>query len=228
VTDNRVLPPNLPADRLGNEGTDLLRNIERLQFSDLTLVIPAGVAGSAGDNNSPAVGAPTISGTPELGMELTASIAGVTDADNATGAVTGTVDWIWESELEPGSNFFQPIVRIDGVDANGNPVFVQGETLQVTVEELGLRVRVIGRFMDDAGVFETVRSAPVTVSDVVTSAIVPANGRLGITGICAIGDTASAPGLSCITNADGTFQCRGVGLPPGALIQVSCGVPDGG
>jgi len=225
VTDNRDLPPNLPADRLGNDGTDLLRNVERLQFSDQTVVIPAGVAGSAGNNNSLAVGSPTISGTPDLGMVLTASIAGVTDADNATGAVTGIVDWIWESELEPGSNFFQPIVRLDGIDANGNPVAVQGEILEVTVEELGLRVRVVGIFMDDAGVFETVRSTPVTVSDVVTSAIVPADGRLGITGTCAIGDTASAPGLTCGTRADGTFQCRGVGLPPGALIQVTCGVP---
>ncbi len=228
VTDNRDLPPNLPADRLGNEGSDLLRNVERLQFSDQTVVLAAGIAGSAGNINSLAVGAPTISGTPELAMVLTASMAGVTDADNSTGAVTGTVDWIWESELVPGSNFFQPIVRVDGIDANGNPIFAQGETLQVTVEELGLRVRVIGRFMDDAGVFETVRSAPVTVSDVVTTVIVPANGRVGVAGICAIGDVASAPGLNCTTNADGTFQCRGIGLPPGALIQVSCGVPAGG
>jgi Ca2+-binding RTX toxin-like protein len=166
VTDNRDLPPNLPADRPGNEGSDLVRNVERLQFSDLTLVLAAGVAGSAGDNNSLAVGIPTILGTPEVGMLLTASIAGVTDADNVsaanpTGTITSTVDWTWESELVPASNFFQPIL---GLDANGDAVIVQGDTLVLTVGEAGLRVRVVGIFQDDAAVFEQVRSTPVLVT----------------------------------------------------------------
>jgi hypothetical protein len=166
ITDNRLLEPNQPADRLGNEGSDLIRNIERLQFSDQTLVLAAGVAGSAGNNNNVAVGVPVILGTPEVTMQVTASSDGVTDADNVsptnpTGAITGTVDWVWESELVPGSGFFQPIVRLD---VNGANVFAQGETITLDVAEAGLRVRVVGTFQDDAGVFEQVRSAPITVA----------------------------------------------------------------
>ena len=155
VTDNRVLP--------GNEGSDLVRNIERLQFSDITMVVPLGTAGSAGNNNSLPVGLPTISGTPELTMPLTASIAGVTDADNVSsgGAVTGTVNWIWESEIDPGSNTFEPILR---VATSGDEEVVQGETMIVGVEDVGLRIRVVGSYKDEAGVIEQLRSAPVQVA----------------------------------------------------------------
>ena len=218
VTDNRDLPFNLTADLLGNEGTDLVRNVERLQFSDVTVVIPAGVAGSGGNNNSPAMGIPTISGTPELGMVLMAEIASVTDSD---GFDPGAVDWIWQSELEPGSGFYLPIVRDNG---NGDETEVHGVTIDLSVNELGLRVRVVGTFQDGAGVFETIRSAPVTVSAVTTSGIVNTRGSIGIAGTCAIGTTASASDIlvQCITRANGTFRCRGSGLTPGTVIQVSC------
>ena len=162
VTDNRLLPTGLPADRLGNEGSDLVRNIERLQFADLTVVIPVGVAGSAGNNNSVVVGSPTIVGTPDVGAQLMTSTAGVTDADNvSTAGVIGTVDWLWEVELAPLSGFFEPIIRLaNGADA----VEVRGETMVLTAEEAGLRIRVVGVFQDEAGVFEVIRSAPVQVA----------------------------------------------------------------
>ena len=46
---------------------------------------------------------------------LTVSIAGVTDADNATrenptGAITGTVTYVWQVEPRPGSGIFEDIV----------------------------------------------------------------------------------------------------------------------
>ncbi len=165
VTDNRLLPAGLPVDRMGNEGADLVRNIERLQFADQTVVIPLGVAGSGGNNNSVVAGSPTILGTLDVGQVLTASSAGVTDADNVSsgGAVTGTVEWTWEVELEPLSGFFQPIVRLA---AGADEVEVQGETMVLTPEEAGLRIRVIGVFQDEAGVFELIRSAPAQVSGV--------------------------------------------------------------
>ncbi len=163
VTDNRLLPVGLPIDRLGNEGSDLVRNVERLQFADQTVVIPSGVAGSAGNNNSVVVGVPTILGTLNVGEELVASIAGVSDADNVSsgGAVTSAVDWLWEVELEPGSNFFEPIVRLV---AGADEAEVQGETMVLSVQEAGLLIRVVGVFQDEAGVFELVRSAPVAIS----------------------------------------------------------------
>ena len=164
VTDIRPLPTNLPADRPGNDGSDLVRNVERLQFSDRTDEVLTGVAGSAGPNNSLATGEPTISGTPELGMELTALVGTLMDADNAGGVVNpAAIDWIWESELEPGSNFFQPIVRLQGTLGNGDSVEIHGNPFLVTEAEIGLQVRVVGLFQDDVGVFELARSAPVSI-----------------------------------------------------------------
>lgn len=150
-------------DNLGTDGRDLVRNIERLQFADQTLVI---------DNvqpiNSLPVGRPTISGTPELSETLTASLNGVTDADNIdpqhpTGAVVGLVDWVWESELAAGSDVFTPIIRDAGLAGNGDPFEEHGRTLLITANEVGLRVRVVGIYQDNALVFETVRSAPVLI-----------------------------------------------------------------
>jgi len=75
-------------------------------FADQTISLVVG-------GNVPAEGSPTILGTPEVGFTLTASIDGVTDADNVSsgGAVTSPVDWVWESELAPDSGLFSPIVR---------------------------------------------------------------------------------------------------------------------
>jgi len=168
VIDTRPFPPNLPAGRPGNEGRDLVRNVERLQFADQSVVIPAGVAGSAGNNNSLATGVPTISGTYTVGGTLTASIAGVTDADNVsasnpTGAVTSTVDWVWQVELVAESDFFEDILK----DRIGNGDFLQqtGPTLELTAAEIGLRLRVKATFQDDNNVFEVVYSIPDTDGD---------------------------------------------------------------
>ena len=82
------------------EGTDTLRHIERLQFSDQALVL-------GGLNHQPD-GTLKISDTPTPAEDqlLTVSIAGVTDADNVsptnpTGAITGPVSYFWQGELTP-------------------------------------------------------------------------------------------------------------------------------
>jgi hypothetical protein len=142
---------------VGRDGRDLVRNVERLRFADQDLVLdPPG-------NNAVAVGQPTISGAPIVGSTLTASIAGVTDADNVStgGAVTRPVDWIWQVELDPGTGVFTPIVRVNGA---GDDFEVHGESLVLTADEVGLQVRVVGMFQDEALVFERVTSAPVTVN----------------------------------------------------------------
>ena len=167
ITDNR-------ADRPGHDGRDLVRNVERLVFDDVTIVLAAGAAGAAASNNSVAVGDATI--TPDVGVlgeTLTASLAGVTDADNVhighpefpdnpTGAITGFVDFYWQSEQEPGGGFSN-IQRDGGINATGDAFTPHGPTFEVTVNEIGLLVRVEAIFLDDAGAFEIVHSAPVTI-----------------------------------------------------------------
>src|SRR5262249_4613920 len=89
------------------DGTDTIRHIERLQFSDHALVID-------GLDHAP-VGLLQISdATPAEDQLLTVSIAGVTDADNVsatnpTGAITGPVSYFWQVETNPGSNVWEDI-----------------------------------------------------------------------------------------------------------------------
>ena len=105
-------------------------------------------------------------GDPTVPNQLTASSVGVTDADNVTSAGfvdAATVDWTWLVEVAPGSGIFEPIVRDAGLNGTGDPVTVGGETITLTAAEAGLRLRVRGRFQDEALVFETIRSNTVRV-----------------------------------------------------------------
>jgi hypothetical protein len=162
ISDNRAL---------GNDGRDLVRNVERLIFEDMTIELKTGVAGAADPAlNSLAVGEVTISDmTGTLGGVLEASVTGVTDNDNISatnpfGAITGVVDYYWQVELEPGSGSFSNIQRFEGGNVNGGEVFTpHGNVLQITVNEVGLRVRVEVIFQDDDLVFEIVHSEAVGV-----------------------------------------------------------------
>ena len=86
--------------RFSEDGTDTLRNVERLQFSDQALVVD-------GSNASPD-GVLTIDDdTPTEDGLLTVSAAGVTDEDNVsatnpTGAITGPISFFWQAEVRPG------------------------------------------------------------------------------------------------------------------------------
>ncbi|MEO2175970.1 MAG: peroxidase family protein, partial [bacterium] len=146
VTDSRLL----------SDGSDLVSNVERLVFSDIThVLIP--------NTNSVAMGVPTISGMLEAGSTLVASMADVTDEDNINpgnlaGAINGTVDFTWAVELEPGSGVFEPLLADD--NGNGDFAEVHGQNLTLTNAEAGLRIRVEAIFLDDAKVWEIVRSVP--------------------------------------------------------------------
>jgi hypothetical protein len=161
ISDNRLL---------GDEGRDLVRNVERLIFEDMTIELKSGVAG-AGDptRNSLAVGEATISDmTGTLGGVLTASVMDVTDADNVSetnplGSITGVADYYWQVELEPGSGAFSNIQRFEGINGTGDVFNPHGVELVITPNEIGLRVRVEVIFQDDAKVFEIVHSAAATV-----------------------------------------------------------------
>jgi len=168
VTDTRV--------GASSDGRDLVKNIERLVFSDQTIVLASGTAGSGGLNaagtaaNSLPVGLPTVLGVPAVGEVLTADISAVTDADNQSipdnpfGRVLGVVDFGWQVEREPGSGAFETIMAIGGLVGNGDKIAIHGPTYTLSPAEAGLRVRVEAIFQDDQGTLEIVRSEPVTVA----------------------------------------------------------------
>src|SRR5262249_47038991 len=122
----------------GPDGTDRLTHIERLQFADLSQTL-------GGVNNAP-VGLLTIldaatntpDPTPTEDQLLRVSIAGVIDADNPTGAITGPVAYFWQHEVEPGTSIFEDMT----VFAAGEVSRVVGPTFRPGDAEVGEVLRV--------------------------------------------------------------------------------------
>ena len=90
---------------------------------------------------------------------LTVSIAGVTDADNAsasnlTGAITGTVSYVWQFEPSPGSGVFEDIIAAPVGDLAFQSA--NGTSFRVTPDLAGLALRVKAIYVDAHGVAETV------------------------------------------------------------------------
>ncbi|MDH4568148.1 heme peroxidase, partial [Pseudomonas sp. BN414] len=140
---------------VGRDGTDRLTGIERLQFTD-------GILDLSGTDARP-VGVVSISdGTPEVGSLLSASLAGVTDADNAGGAITGPVSYYWQVETNPGTGIFEDIVSV----AAGEVARATGRTFRITEDLAGLALRVMAIYKDANGVLETVLS---NVTDLVSA-----------------------------------------------------------
>ncbi|MDM8350763.1 peroxidase family protein, partial [Pseudomonas sp. sp1636] len=142
------------------DGTDRLTNIERLQFGDGALVSDGAggfvqeIAGTQQNGNFSPLGQVQILGTVASFQTLTASIAGVTDGDNAAGgAITGRVSYYWQVELVPGDGFFEDIVGPGGLP-------VVGQTFRVTPDLEGLNLRARAVYQDQNGVLENVFSAP--------------------------------------------------------------------
>jgi Ca2+-binding RTX toxin-like protein len=137
-------------DRVGLDGTDTLRHIERLQFADQLIVLDA--RGNALPN-----GLLTINDTsPTQGQVLTVSAPGVTDANNISvgnpsGAVNPTI-YFWQV-ADP----LNPTVFTD-VALNGT-----GPTFTVTAAEAGQLLRVRAQYTDGNGVTEQVFSAPTGI-----------------------------------------------------------------
>ncbi|WP_044870706.1 peroxidase family protein [Pseudomonas sp. LFM046] len=142
-------------DNVGQEETDRLTHIERLQFSDQAVVLVAGL-------NAEPVGALTISNTaPTVGQTLTASAAAIRDGDNAGGVIHNSISYVWQVEAAAGSGVFEDIIvgpgRIGvGFERADSP------TLVVTPDLAGLVIRVKAIYVDDHGVAEQVFSAPTT------------------------------------------------------------------
>ena len=54
--------------------------------------------------------------------DLEIHVLGVVDVDNV-------VDWIWQSELDPGTGQFTNIERAVGIEGNGDPIGIRGESM---------------------------------------------------------------------------------------------------
>ena len=131
--------------------------------------------------NYPATGAPTITGTAEIGQTLTADTSGIADANGLT-TPDYTYQWVWE----------------DGTDADISGATSSAYTL--VDADLGKTIKVKVSFTDDAGFSETLTSAATAAvkSDVST----PATGAPTITGTAEIGQTLMAH-TSGIADANG-------------------------
>ena len=192
----------------GTDGVDTLWNIEQLQFSDTT--IPAVQA----PTNTPATGTVTLSTTtPTAGVAVTAS-GSFTDADGINAA---TIRFNWQSETTPG------------VWANVTSNFV-GDTFIPGNAEVGLRLRVVATFLDNAGNAETIISnptnpvaAPLTPLAAPASLATPLAGpptpllvtvRIGTDRISVHG-TSQARLVSVVSSASGKVRARFVFAPRG-------------
>ena len=106
------------------------------------LTSPAVLGMSVATPNTPATGAPTIGGTPQVGQTLTVDVAGIADEDGLD-SVTFTYQW----------------VRNDG-NADADIQDATGSSYTLTDADEGKTVKVKVSFTDNAGNEETRPSAP--------------------------------------------------------------------
>ena len=140
-----------------------------------------------GDANTPATGAPTISGTPQVGVTLSADTSGISDLDGLTN-VSFSYQWLSSRDTE-----------ISGATSSTY-------TLQASDAAKTIKVQV--SFSDDAGNAESLTSAATAA---VMAANTSATGTPTITGTAQVGETltASATGIADsdgLTSATYTYQ----------------------
>jgi Ca2+-binding RTX toxin-like protein len=127
----------LVTDNIGTDGVDLVRNIEILRFADQDLILGA---------NTAAVGVATISDiTPTENAALTASTAGITDANGL-----GAFSFQWQSSNDGGASW----TNVAGATAAN---FTPGAGV------VGQQLRVQTSFTDGQGTLETQVSAATDV-----------------------------------------------------------------
>ena len=131
-------------------------------------------------SNTPAAGAPTITGTVQVGETLTANTTDISDSDGLNKA-TFTYQWL-----------------VDGAEINGATDYTY--TLFAADEGKTIKVRVT--FTDDAGNDESLTSAPTAT---VTASNTPATGEPTITGTAQVGETLTA-NTTGIADSDGLIN----------------------
>ena len=139
----------------------------------------------APSENSPATGAPTISGTTQVNETLTADISGIADADGLTSLLYGSLySYQW--------------IRNDGTTET-DIENAASSTYTLSDADVGKTIRVRVSFTDDRGYEETLTSAATTA---VTRPNSPATGAPTISGTAQVDETLTAD-TSGITDADG-------------------------
>ncbi len=128
--------------------------------------------------NTPASGAPTISGTAQVGETLTADTSGISDADGLTNA-SFSYQWL-----------------ADGSDISG----ATSASYAPVAGDVGKAISVRVSFTDDAGNAESLTSAATTA--VAAAANTPASGAPTISGTVQVGETLTAD-TSGISDAEG-------------------------
>ena len=132
--------------------------------------------------NSTATGAPTISGTAQVGQTLTASTSGISDSDGLTNA-TFSYQWLSsrDTEIAGATGAAHALVETD-----------EGKAIKVRVS-----------FTDDRGNQETLTSAATgAVAAAPPPPNTPATGAPTITGVAQVGETLTAD-TTGISDADG-------------------------
>ena len=135
---------------------------------------------AAPNPNSPATGAPTITGTAQVGETLTADTSGIDDADGLSN-VQYEYQWLADDS---------------GISGATNATY----TLAGSEENRAIKVQV--SFTDDAGNEETLTSAATDAVAAAPQTNSPATGAPAISGTALVGETLTA-NASGIADADG-------------------------
>ena len=166
ITDETDATYTLTADERGKKVKVEVRFVDILGGEETRTSAPT--ATLAGVPNTAATGAPTITGTAQVGETLTASTTGIADANGLT-SPTYTYQWI----------------RVDGTD-EADIASANSSTYTLVDADLGTTLKVRVTFDDDLGHTETLTSAatatvgavatgPPTVNDVAVTST-PASG----------------------------------------------------
>ena len=169
--------------------------------SNAETLTSAATAAVAAAPNTPATGAPTITGTAQVGQTLTAGTTAIVDADGLT-SVSYTYQWIRVATDNTETN-------ISGATAS---------TYTLVAADQGTTVKVRVSFTDDASNAETRTSAATAA--VAAAANTPATGAPTITGTATVGQTLTA-GTTAIMDADGLTAVQAIGLYKFQWIRVA-------
>ena len=155
-----------------------IKAINDYDESEISSWVRAYTPAAPAPENTPATGAPTISGTVQVGETLTADTSGIADEDGLENA-TFSYQWLADD------------ADLDGATASSY-------TLADTEE--GKAVKLTVSFTDDAGNAETLTSAGTAAVEAAPNSA--ATGAPTITGTAQVGETLTA-GTSGIADADG-------------------------
>ena len=166
ITDETDATYTLTADDRGTKVKVEVRFVDILGGKETRTSAPT--ATLAGVPNTAATGAPTITGTAQVGQTLTASTTGIADANGLT-SPNYTYQWI----------------RVDGTEAD--IASANSSTYILVDADLGTTLKVKVTFADDLGHTETLTSAATATVTAVATA--PTVSTVDVTSMPASGDT---------------------------------------